>query len=428
MGALLLSTLATSGTGSIDDVLRWRSFTKSLLQLSGSTCAAWTYVVKGADRPAFEAAAASRTAFASLAPPGILNNSDSILFPLPLASPAPLHAVRWAVWPKNNESDQLLMSDALTRESVADNYKRVIEDSKAYMDTQLVTPLVRCSRSCGLSDTTDAASQYACSPDIEKTSPSSSVLAPSWVYVNGTERTVPVSGPSDDNGNSMMSLSFQWLHLLSNDLRGVSLDGVHVVLTSPSGQEHAFQISGDSKQHSLDLGPVNRHAVGDMPQEKAVLAKHARSITATVGPDVWRMELTPTRELFATYVTNKPRNTALVVSFIVLLCLVAFNIYQWLVKRRAASLASLLDLNLKKLNTAQAHVLAERATSAQKDQVRGVRGAVCEAPCFARALTLRNAVCLHGVSRGPDPSECRLGRGHAAASYNSTDSGAARAA
>ena len=253
------------------------------------------------------------------------------------------------------------------------------------------------------------------------------MLASSWVYVNGTERTVPVAGPSDANGNSVISLSFQWLRLLSHDLRsaqGVSLDGVHVVLTSPSGQEHAFDISG-VHHRSLDLGPVNRHAVGDMPQEKAVLAKHARSITATVGPDVWRMELTPTRELFATYVTNKPRNTALVVSFIVLLCLLAFGIYQWLVQRRAASLASLLDLNLQKLNAAQAHIIAERATSAHKDQVRGVRGAVL---CACSYAALRNAVRLHGVSRDPDPPECRLGRGHAAARHHSTDSGAAMAA
>ena len=150
MGALLLSTLAPSGTGSIDDVLRWRSFTKSLLQLSGSTCAAWIYVIEDADRPAFEAVAASRTAFASLAPPGILNASLSPVYPLPLAGPAPLYAVRWAVWPKNNESDQLLMSDALTRASLSENYKRVIKDGKAYMNKELVTPVVRCSRSCCL--------------------------------------------------------------------------------------------------------------------------------------------------------------------------------------------------------------------------------------------------------------------------------------
>ena len=223
------------------------------------------------------------------------------------------------------------------------------------------------------------------------TNPSAIIYAPAWTERNGSYSVNPGStllGNSSvaplqaDNstadsdvsyGRAIGVVAFHWEAILAGALPRF-IDSIVAVLHSPTGKDYTYSVSGRTVHK---IGPGNHHE-----QLCGGHASMARRLNVTVADRQWAITLYPTAALEKQYVTGKPRNNALGIAATVLATALLFCYYELFERRRAARVHERLLAYVHQLETmqralaagyareaeARARVLAEEASSRQKDQ------------------------------------------------------------
>ena len=152
------------------------------------------------------------------------------------------------------------------------------------------------------------------------------------------------------------------------------IDSIVAVLRSPTGKEFTFSVSGRTVHH---VGHGDHHEKLSGSQ-----AHLARRLNVTVAGSEWAITLFPTEALRKQYLSDKPRNTALAIAATVIATSLLFLYYELFDRRRAARVHARLLAYVHQLEAmqtaladgyareadAKARVLAEEASSRQKDQ------------------------------------------------------------
>lgn len=225
---------------------------------------------------------------------------------------------------------------------------------------------------------------YTFGDKLASTAPSCVVYAPAWPDRNAN-RTYGVGvsaaaaaqdGAATDEGlgRAICSTSFHWDTLLAAALP-TFIDSLVAVLRSPTGVEYTFQVSG-REVRGVGSGDQSAALVG------RELASSGRRIAVTAASSTWQLELYPTPQLRAHYLSAKPRNNAMGISAAVFACALLFFWYEFYDRQRAAAVNARLLAYVRQLEAmkreleegiareaeAQAAILAAKASAKEKDQ------------------------------------------------------------
>jgi hypothetical protein len=345
MGAKYISTLPDAGAGQGIYVPGFQAIGEDLLKVTRSSSYNWFVVVDDAQRPAFEASAvaaaqredptgalaaqvaalgikqalpkgANRTSSSSSSGGGGVPGAPA---GFQRASAAPFYVVRWTSVPRN---DPGLLAGRL-QDLYRDPLRRPTLDRVLTRSVTAVTPILP-----GL--TLDLAASGS-------TPPSSVVFAPAWVHTadagygvtTGLNNGTNTSNSSAGAGRAICATGFHWTTVLE-DTMPRSIASAVVVLHSPpaggggavAGPVHTFIWDNGVLADGGDGDGVTAGGVGLVPGR---LRSRVRSFDVPLANDTWRVELYPTRELEAQYVTERPRNTALAVIAASLACVILFG-------------------------------------------------------------------------------------------------------
>ena len=147
------------------------------------------------------------------------------------------------------------------------------------------------------------------------------------------------------------------------------------VLRSPTGVEYTFKVSG-REVRGVGSGDQSAQLVG------RELVPRGRRIAVTAAGSTWQLELYPTPQLRANYLSAKPRNNAMGISAAVFACALLFFWYEFYDRQRAAAVNARLLAYVRELEAmkreleegiareaeAQATILAAKASAKEKDQ------------------------------------------------------------
>jgi signal transduction histidine kinase len=187
---------------------------------------------------------------------------------------------------------------------------------------------------------------------------------------------VPVFNASDANitySRACSAVAFHWSAVLGGSLPRF-IDGIVAVLHSPEGRMFTFSVSGRSVK-TVGHGDLHRGLSGN-------LASLGRRLNVTAAGSEWSLTLYPTEALQRQYMTSKPRNNALGIGATMLATALLFIYYELFDRRRTARVHARLLAYVHQLEAmqraladgcareaeAKARVLAEEASSRQKDQ------------------------------------------------------------
>ena len=392
MGAKYVAGLPDVGAGLGVFIPGYISFAEDLLAVTDASVASWVTLVTDSERPAFEARAAQAATridptgayLAEVQRRGIgqrsnLSSSGGINR-ITRREPQPLYSVVWANAPRGLARGEQYwlwdgLSDALRRPTLL----KVIETSRPAM-----------------TDLTD----FTLADPPGAVNPSAVIYAPAWVERQDTYRVgqglpqvsnasapattmAPAPLPADSvpaganisYSRAISVIAFHWDAVLGGALPRF-IDSIVAVLHSPTGKEFTFSVSGRTVHH---VGPGNHH--------EELCGGHAwmaRRLNVTVAGSPWAITLFPTEALQKQYVTGKPRNIALGIAATILATALLFGYYELYDRRRAARVHARLLAYVHQLEAmqralaagyareaeAKARVLAEEASSRQKDQVR----------------------------------------------------------
>ncbi len=167
------------------------------------------------------------------------------------------------------------------------------------------------------------------------TPPSSVVWAPAWIYMDGGSYGVNVNGTNTSSnstsaGRAICATGFHWTAVFANTMPR-SIACAVVVLRSPAPD--ADSGAGEPAHTFIwENGVLLDGGSGDGVASGAVdglvpsrLRGRVRAFDVSLANDTWRVELYPTRDLEAQYVTARPRNTALAVIAASLACVILFG-------------------------------------------------------------------------------------------------------
>jgi hypothetical protein len=303
MGAKYIATLPDASGGGGSFLPGFQAIGEDLLSITQSESLNWLVVVADEQRTAFEAAAVraaeaedpSGALAAQAAATGIRElNASSGQFQA--AAKAPLHAVRWATSPR---ADPTLRLNRL-QNLYSDAFRGPPLERALRTNQTVVTPLVP-----GLFK----------DKGVNKTPPSSIVLAPTWVYTGSYGVSQAASG--NGTGRAFATNGFHWANVLSRSVPQ-SISSALIVLQSPDNAMHTFLWNGDSVS---DVGAGDRSAAL-LPRR---LHRRSYAFTSRVTGSDWHVKLYPTPALERQFMSNAPRNTALAVIAASLACVLLFR-------------------------------------------------------------------------------------------------------
>jgi hypothetical protein len=163
------------------------------------------------------------------------------------------------------------------------------------------------------------------------TPPSSVVWAPAWIHTDGGSYGLGANATNTSTvvGRALCATGFHWTTVLA-DTMPRSIASAVVVLRSPSaagddgaGPTHTFIWQNGALLDGGDGDGVGAGTVEGLVPTRLRTRGHAFDVP--LANDTWRVELYPTRDLEAQYVTARPRNTALAVIAASLACVILFG-------------------------------------------------------------------------------------------------------
>ena len=375
MGAKYIAGLPDKGAGLGVYIPRFQNFADDVISVTDASAASWLTLVIDSERVAFEQRA--QEAATRIDPSGEFlkevqsrgigqranSSAPGGIGQFVRRDQAPFYVVAWANTPRN-----------LTRGShyfLYDAYSDTMR--RAAIDRMLAT---------GQPAITDM-SDFTFADPPGTINPSSVMFAPAWtegddLYTNGLDGTAIESRNSSSENitysRAMSAVAFHWSSVLGNALPRF-IDGIVAVLESPTGRTHTFAVSGRSVD-SVGAGDLHRSLCG------AEMSRLGRQLNVTAAGSEWGITLYPTAVLRKQYLTGKPRNNALGIAATILATALMFGYYELFDRRRAARVHARLLAYVHQLEAmqraladgcareadAKARVLAEEASSRQKDQ------------------------------------------------------------
>ncbi len=276
---------------------------------------------------------------------------------------APRYAVLWAHLPWNLRFQNVLALETAARMAALD----------AVVATQqpAVTGLL----------------PHLCSDAPGSDAPGTIVYAPIWPHHSaGTllRNTTVTQRVMARTPHAFSAFGFHWRRML-NEALAHRITGVVVVLHAPAAQplaagHHAHGRSSSAHTFRNDNGAFVSVAPGDRSAELVPPRLQRFGRTALFGAG-WSVTVYPLPALYDLHVTPAPRNNALLVGGLLLLCALLFLFYELIVRKRAARLNAALRANLGEVTRmqravaegyrreaqAEARLLAEEAASAAKE-------------------------------------------------------------
>jgi hypothetical protein len=133
---------------------------------------------------------------------------------------------------------------------------------------------------------------------------------------------------------------FNWDTVLLQSLPSF-INGIDAVLSSG--------LSANKYTMRIVSGSVNNLGPGDLHETTHAVEVYRQAVSATLGT-TWTLTLYPTTTLMESYLTSGPRDRAIAVVVVILVCLALFMLHDYLQRSRSVVLTRLVDVTSRILD------------------------------------------------------------------------------